>query len=188
MRFELLVFGRGRDLLQVAVRHSDRRVHGRDTRDTARQHDVALGRVDHDRLVGQDIVELALQRLQVVGDLDVDRADQVVAAIPQQDVRRADVLAEHVELRRPENQDVCDIRAADRDACRAHFELDGGRLEQRHRQALVLAIPQSGFLRLGLRLRAPAAGEQRSGKQHEGESYLEVIHRTVPRFASTVLL
>ena len=56
---------------------------------------------------------VATVSVEIVRDLDANRRDQPVLGVPEQDIRRTEVLAKHVQFAGPEQQQVGDIRVAD---------------------------------------------------------------------------
>ena len=98
----------------------------------------------------QDRRDLPLEAVEIVSHGDAERADQLVFAIPQQHVRRAQVLAEHVEGIRPEHQHIRDVGIADRNALDGRRHVDDAALVERHGEAGVARGAHDlirGFLR-----------------------------------------
>ena len=96
--FEHFLFFRGRDLRQESLRDGNGCRHVRGAGNRSRQDDRALRRADFDGLVGHQLMQLGLEALEIVRDLDANGRDQPVLGVPEQDIRRTEVLAENIQF------------------------------------------------------------------------------------------
>ena len=120
------------NLREITPGYPQSGIHVSDIRYLAGKNDVSLRRVNLDLLIRQQAIEFFLERLKVVRYLDIEGPDKVVILVPEQHIGGAQILAKHINLGRPQDKDVRNVRITDRYASRRFGEHHDARLIQRH--------------------------------------------------------